>query len=270
MSDGTGNPDAYNRIQVARHALAHFVREAYTSRQFVMPESQAAHDKARAGSDHIPNRLVEGFIASTADHLKAWLRASEPPAGETSPLLHLYADYTLWRAILESLASGIWLLAPSPSDERIRRGVILALYEWKATGPVERPGRPADEAATRTQTELHGIIERVCNRMGWPVTDLDQRRFGPTQIIRGAQQHLGSDGRDLFYWWTICSRSAHAQSLTALLRARRTHFDTPHGGAVDVETDEALVAELVEFAVGTLNSFASLTRERGLLRVSRE
>lgn len=234
-----------------------------------MAESDAANDEALAGSDHVPNRLVEGFIASAADHLMAWLRASEPPAGESSPLLHLYADDSLWRATLESLASGIWLLAPPLSDERIRRGLIRALYEWKVAAPVERPGRPTDETATRVQTELHGIIERVCSRMGWQVTDLDQRRFGPTQIIRCAQQHLGSDGSDLFCWWTICSRYARAQSLTVILRARRTHFYTPHGGAMDAETDEALVAELVEFAAGILNSFFALTRERGLLRVPR-
>ena len=54
-----------------------------------------------------------------------------------------------------------------------------------------------------------------------------------------------------------------------ILRARRTHFYTPHGGAMDAETDEALVAELVEFAAGILNSFFALTRERGLLRVPR-
>lgn len=269
VTDGTEAPNFFDRIQVARQALAGFVGDAYTSRQFVSPESDAATDETRAGSDHIPNRLIEGLIASVADHLKAWLRASEPPAGETSPLLHLYADYTLWRAILESLASGVWLLAPPSSDERIRRGVKLALYEWKATGPVERPGHPLDQVASRAKSELARIIDRVCVQMSWQVTEFEGRGLAPSAIVRGAQQHLGQDGRDLFYWWTICSRYAHAQSLTAILRARRTHFDTPQGGAVDVETDEALTVELVEFAVGVLNAFTALTRERGLLRVKR-
>lgn len=269
MSDGESAPDAYGRVQAARHALAGFVREAYTSRQLVAPDSDAAHDQARAGSDHIPNRLIEGLVASVADHLKAWLRASEPPAGDQWPLLHVYADHTLWRAVLESLASGVWLMAPPASEERIRRGVRLSLYEWKTTGPVERPGHPADEVATRTKDELRNIVERVCVQMGWQVADFEKRHVGPGLIVRGAQQHLGTDGADLFYWWTICSRYAHAQSLTAILRARRTHVHTPHGGAVDVETDVGLVADLVEFAVGVLNAFTSLTRERGLLRVSR-
>lgn len=118
MSDTETAPDAYGRIQVARHALTGIVRDAYASTQFVKPGSDAGTDEARAGSDHIPNRLIEGLVASVADHLYAWIRASEPPKGETAPMLRIYADYTLWRAILEAAASGIWLLANSDSDER--------------------------------------------------------------------------------------------------------------------------------------------------------
>ncbi|MDY0829633.1 hypothetical protein SK224_10930 [Microbacterium sp. BG28] len=144
-----------------------------------------------------------------------------------------------------------------------------ALYEWAATGPVERPRHPADEAAERTKTELRRIIERVGDRMGWEVAALEKRRVRPGAIVTAAQQDLGGAGRDLSYWWTICSRYAHAQSLTAILRARRAHIDTPHGGTVDVETNEELVVEMVETAVGFLNAFTALTRERGLLRMPR-
>ncbi len=269
VSDGVVSPNVYGRIQLARHSLAGFVREAYTSRQFVMPKTDAAKDQVRSGSDHIPNRLVEGLIASVADHMRAWLRSSEPPLGEEQPLLHIYADHTIWRAILESLASAIWMIAPATSEERVKRGVSLALYEWKATGPVERPNHANDEAAAQTKNELRRIIERVCHRMDWDVADLEKRHVTPSLIVKGAQQSIGPEGRQLFYWWTICSRYAHAQTLTVILRARRTHVNTPYGGGVDVETDEELVADLIEFAVGVLNVFTALTRERGLLRVRR-
>lgn len=96
-----------------------------------------------------------------------------------------------------------------------------------------------------------------------------QRRISPSTVVGAARDYLGPDGRDLIYWWKLCSRYAHAQTLTMMLRARRQSVETPYGGVVNVTTDAELVAELVEFAVPVFNALIRLTWQRGLLRTDR-
>lgn len=269
MND-TSTPNAFERIQRGRHALAGFVQQVFDTTPVVVPEGETAADRRRAGSDHIPVRIVEGFIASAADHLKAWLRASELlDEGDPEPLLHLYADHTLWRAILEAVASAVWILGPDDQDERIRRATKLALYEWAETGPIERQGHPADDVALRMKDELRRIIERVCTQMGWEIAEVEKRRISPSTVLNAARNHLGPAGQDIFYWWTVCSRYAHGQTLTMMLRARRQSAETPYGDVVNVTTDAELVAELIEFTLPVLNVLIQLTWKRGLLRADR-
>lgn len=262
-------PTAFERIQRGRYALAGFVRQVWETAPVIGVGSHAAGDAARSGSDQIPVRVVEGYIASAADHLKAWLRVSECPPGDERPLLHLYADYTLWRAIIEALGTAIWALGPDSQEERIRRATRLALYEWQDSGPVARPGRAPDASTTQLKAELRRVIERVCTSMSWEVAAIEHERLSPRKVMDGARNHLGSPGRDLTYWWTMCSRYAHAQTLTVMLRGRRMSLETPFGGVVDVETNEELVAELVEFGVVLLNALIRLTNQRGYLRTHR-
>lgn len=226
----------------------------------------AEADAAMAGSDHIPNRIVEGFMASAADHLRAWLRMSAPTDDDRRPFLHLYADLTIWRAVLEAVGFAVWVLGPEEPTERIQRATKVALYEWADSGPVERSSGDADDASARMKKELRRIIEKVSALMNWEVKKLEEKRLSPSAVVKSASSQLGREGRDLHYWWKVCSRFAHGQTLTVILRGVRVHVDTPHGGVIDVSTDEQLFVELLEFAIPVFNRLIRLANKRGIGR----
>lgn len=257
---------ADQQILLARFAFAHFSNSYFQSTPFVLPGSDAEEDQRTSGSDHIPNRVVEGFAASVADHVRAWYRATAPTDDDPRPFLYVYADYTLWRAVLESLATAIWIVGPETPRQRIERATRVAIYEWKKSAPVLRHSGDADPSAERLHEGQRVVIGRVCDQMGFDFDSLAKKGAEPSKVVRGAREHLGRKGDDFFYWWTICSRYAHAQSLTVMLRGVRTRAESAHGHVVNVTTGEALLAELVEFARNATEGMVELLTQRGLHR----
>lgn len=257
---------ADQQILLARFAFAHFSNSFFQSTPFVLPRSDAEEDQRTSGSDHIPNRVVEGFAASVADHVRAWYRATAPTDDDPRPFLYVYADYTLWRAVLESLATAIWIVGPDAAHQRIERATRVAIYEWKKSAPVLRHSGDTDPSAKRLHDEQRVVIGRVCDQMGFDFDSLAKKGAEPSKVVRAAREHLGRKGDDFFYWWTICSRYAHAQSLTVMLRGVRTRAESAHGHVVNVTTDEALLAELVEFARNATEGMVELLARRGLHR----
>lgn len=85
-----------------------------------------------------------------------------------------------------------------------------------------------------------------------------------------AREYLGHDGDDFFYWWTICSRYTHAQTLTVMLRGVRTHVDSPDGGVMNVETDVAQLADVVDFTMKATDALVAMLVRRGFDRVRRD
>lgn len=261
--------EAGQQLLLARFTFAHFSNDYFHSTPFVLAGGDAEEDQRTSGSDHIPNRVVEGFAASVADHVRAWCRATAPTYDDPRPFVYVYADYTLWRAVLESIAAAIWIVGPETSRERIERATRVAIYEWKKSAPVPRFSGETDASATRLYEEQRAVIERVCDQVGFSFDSLAKKGAEPSKVVRAAREYLGREGDDFSYWWTICSRYAHAQSLTVMLRGVRTRVESPHGQVVDVTTDETLLAELVEFARNATEGLVELLVRRGLHRAPR-
>ncbi len=260
---------ADQRILLARYGLVHFVNLYFASTPRVEPGSDAEGDQEASGSDHIPNRIVEGFVASAVDHIRAWYRASAPTDDDARPFVYIYADHTLWRAILEAIASALWVLGPDSREERIEHATRLAIYEWKKSAPVARFSGEVDEAAARLHEEQRGVIERVCESMGFDFEVLAKKGADPSKVVKTAREYLGRDGDDFFYWWTICSRYTHAQTLTVMLRGVKSQVESPDGGVMNVETDVAQLAEVVEFGVKATDALVALLIRRGFDRARR-
>lgn len=257
---------ADHRILLARRNFADFINLYFDSTPRIESCSDAGEDQEASGSDHIPTRIVEGFVASAVDHIRAWYRASTPTDDDSRPFVYIYADHTLWRAILEAIASALWVLGPDSREERIERATRLAIYESKKSAPIPRVSGEVDEAAGRLYEEQRGVIERVCERMGFDFGSLAKKGADPSKVVKMAREHVGRDGDDFFYWWTICSRYTHAQTLTVLLRGVKSHTNLPEGDVVNVETDLEHLADLVEFGIRVTDALVSLLIRRGFDR----
>lgn len=270
MADAEEMSDADRRILRARYGFIGLINLYFDSTPAVLPGGDAARDAVTSGSDHIPNRVVEGFVASVVDHLRAWYRATAPTEDDPRPYLYIYADYTLWRAILESVACAVWVLGPEDSEERIRRGIRLAKYEWTKSKPLDRASRSSDESMARLQGEQERVIRRVCAKLSVDFDAIDKRGLAPSTVVNAACNHLGRAGQDLPYWWMICSRYAHAQTLTVMHRGIRINETSPDGEVLNVTTDEALLADVVEFGLAMIDMLVELLRKRGFERRPRE
>jgi hypothetical protein len=269
MADTEGISDADRRILRARYGFVELINVYFDSTPAVLPGSDAARDSATSGSDHIPNRVVEGFVASVVDRLRAWYQATAPTADDARPFLYIYADYTLWRAILEALACAVWILGPEDGTDRITCGVRLAKYEWSKSKPLERAHRSGDESMARLRDEQERVVRRVCATMKLDFDAINERGLSPSTVVNAARDHLGAAGRDLAYWWMVCSRYAHAQTLTVMHRGIREREIGPNSEVLNVTTDAAALAELVEFGLAVTDMLVGLLRRRGFERCPR-
>jgi len=272
---GTVNTDpvvsvADRRILLARLGFVGFINLYFDSTPLIEPGSDAEGDASAAGSAHIPNRVVEGFVASAVDHIRAWYRATAPTDDDPRPFVYIYADHTFWRAVLEAVASAIWVLGPDSREVRVEHATRLAIYEWDKSKPVPRFSGEVDERAARLHAEQRAAIDKVCEQMGFDFASLAKKGATPTKVVSTAREYLGRDGDDFFFWWTICSRYNHAQTLTVMLRGVRTHVDLPDGGVMNLETDVAQLADLVEFAMKATDALVGMLIRRGFDRARRD
>ncbi len=92
----------------------------------------AEEDQALAGNIVIPHAIVSGLVLTAADHVSAWAELAASPE-ENVLLLHMQADYTLFRPVLEGLAELIWILdgtdSSSPQGARDRPHRVQARAE---------------------------------------------------------------------------------------------------------------------------------------------
>jgi hypothetical protein len=103
--------------------------------------------------------------------------------------------------------------------------------------------------------------------MGFNFERLRKKDISPSKVAQNARQYVPGSRDELFYYWRLCSKYAHAQTLTVLHRGLRTHEKTALGGTVRVESDPALLADVVEYAVKVTDALVSLVRTRGLSRL---
>ena len=166
-------------------------------------------DVGRSGSDLIPKELVESLLVVANDHLHAWLTLVNQ--GEEEPLLslHVSADLTLLRPVIEGFASIIWILGNESQDVRLRRALNVSVAELRqlqryltALSKANIPDADLQEASNRYGEALLEATERAGLN---PLKTLPERAVDPSSIMRGAGQFVPGPQLDVYRHWAIAS-----------------------------------------------------------------
>lgn len=263
--------DAERRILTARAGFGRFVAVYDSTLPHLQGGTEASEDFRRSTSPLVPMLLTEGFAATIVDHLRTWGISTAPQGDDPRPSLGFASDFTLFRAVLESLAAAIWMLGPAERETRILRATRLAIYEHSKSTPLKRMDGSIDAREQRLFDEQRADIEQVCAAMNYDFDALSSRTkvLGPTEFVRGARDFIPGAADEFFYYWTVCSRYSHAQMQSARAWSVESEQWTADGSTALFEVDPSLVADIADFITTALDQLVALLRERGVVRVPR-
>lgn len=220
--------------------------------------STAEADQLLAGNRLVPHGIVAGLVHAAADHLGAWAELVDSPGADTL-LLHVNADYTLFRPVVEALTEIIWILDGDTPETRITRSLEVAKVEYRhgvtLSSALNKAGTP-DEKTSAGIAALGKIIRSTAKRVGLDgEAFLKRATIDPTALTRKIAAHVPGPTLQTLRYWAITSAHAHGQLISTLRFAVETPLEGPHAGGALFEPDENLVAELVEF-IGRLIAIA--------------
>ena len=227
--------------------------------------SIAESDQQLSGNQLIPHGIVSGLTNAAADHLGAWTQLVSSD-GKDKLLLHVNADFTLFRPVIEALTEIIWILDGSTADIRITRAMEVAMIEYQhgvtLSEALAKAGTP-DVKINEGIVKLGEIIRTTATRIRLIGDDFLKRRVvDPSTLTKKIATHVPGSTMQTFRYWAITSAHAHAQLVTTLQFAVSTRVEAPSGGTL-IEPDESLIAELVEF-IGILIAIAvKMLKEQG-------
>lgn len=219
--------------------------------------SQAEADQQVSGNQVIPHLIVSGLIGSVADHLSAWAELADSPEEDDKVLLHLAADYTLLRPVIEGLVEVIWVLDGATSEARIKRAMEIAKIEYvhgtNLTNALTKAGM--EDTKTVSGVEALGRMLRECaNSIGVdPDKFLSSRAIDPSSITKKVASRISGPTLRTFRYWAITSAHAHGQLISTLRFAQETPLGFPHNGGSYYAPDEELLAELLQFVSELIN-----------------
>jgi len=228
--------------------------------------STAEADQAAAGNKVIPHGIVAGLVHAAADHLDAWAELVDSP-GDATLLLHVNADYTLLRPVLEALTEVIWILDGDTSEARIKRALEVAKIEYRhgltLTAALNKAGTP-DEETNAAIAALGRLIKSSAENVGLDAEMfIKDRPVDPSELTKKIAHRVSGPTLQTLRYWAITSGNAHGQLVSTLRFAVETPLQPPHKGGALFEPDEALIAEVIEFIVKLLNISIELLNEQG-------
>lgn len=208
-----------------------------------------------AGNVIVPHSIVAGLVGAVADHLSAWAELADSPKGDEL-LLHLQADYTLFRPVLEGLVEVIWILDGADSATRIRRALEIARIEYKhglkLTSALNKARTP-DEKTGQGIAALGRIIRSTAEAIGADADSfVNAPLIDPSSITKKIAQRVPGPTLRTYRYWAITSAHAHGQLITTLRYAIETQLPAPEASGALFEPDEELLAELIEFVAELL------------------
>jgi hypothetical protein len=145
-----------------------------------------------------------------------------------------HAGYSLIRAMLESLATSIWILGPGDSVVRVSRAFRLAaleLHEFRRF--IHRAENLSQGTNPEHLNALHQeydvaialLRSRVASARIEPETILRKMPLSRTEIVEQAAEHVpGMASIEIWQLWSICSGLAHGQPLYSSKMSDRTEF----------------------------------------------
>lgn len=228
----------------------------------VAPGSNAELDERMAANPVIPHGIVTGLIGAAADHLGAWAELADSPKDSTL-LLHVNADYTLFRPALEALTEVIWILDGDTSEARIERALEVAKIEYKhgvaLTSALNKASTP-DEETSAGVVMLGNVIKSSAERISLDVDAfMDARSVDPSSLTKKIANRVPGPTLRTLRYWAITSAHAHGQLISTL----RFAIETPQERGALYEPDEALIAELVLFIKELLDIAITMLNEQG-------
>ena len=228
--------------------------------------STAEGDQSLSGNKLVPHGVVAGLMSSVADHLDAWAeKAGDRESGTIH--LHLFADYSLFRPILEGLVEVIWILDGDNSNERIKRALEVAKIEYKhgmtLTSALNRAGTP-DHEMSAGMLALGRIIRATATLIGLePEEFIAERPVDPSALTRKIAHRVPGPTLQTLSYWALTSAHAHGQIISAFRFAVESPLEEPHRGGALLEPDEVKLAELILFVKSLLDIVVRLLNEQG-------
>jgi|LSQX01.3.fsa_nt_gb hypothetical protein len=224
-------------------------------------------DQQLSGNVVIPHLIASGLIGSVADHLSAWAELADSQDDETGILLHVAADYTLFRPVVEGLIEAIWILDGSESAQRIKRAMDIAKIEHSHGSKFVKDLGKAKIPDDKTAQGI-AILERVIRATAQaielePDSYLKERAIDPSSIRRKIAHRVSGNTLRTFRFWAITSAHAHGQLISTLRFAQATKLTGVHEGGAHYEADENLLAELVLFITELIDVAVTLLNEQG-------
>jgi hypothetical protein len=135
----------------------------------VNPDTLAERDEELSGSILFPSAIVTGLLVAAADQIGGWARMAGSDDDSTA-VLHVLADYSLFRPTIEALTEVIWILDGESSKERVERSIELARIELKhgrlLASRLRRAGTP-DEQIETSMSALEAQMQLALGRLGW-------------------------------------------------------------------------------------------------------
>lgn len=215
----------------------------------------------------IPHLIVSGLIGSVADHLSAWAELADSQDEETGLLLHLAADYTLFRPVVEGLVEAIWILDGSDSHDRVKRAADIAKIEYVHGSKLVRDldkARFSDEKTSQGIAALGRIIQTTAEALNLDAADyLAERPIDPSSLTRKIAHRVPGNTLRSFRFWAITSAHAHGQLISTLRFAQETKLSGEYEGGAYYAADEKLLADLIRFVADLLTIVIDLLNEQG-------
>ncbi|MCU1412440.1 MAG: hypothetical protein JWR04_3147 [Rhodoglobus sp.] len=254
-------------------ALERWARHIQRTRSVVRESSDAEADITLAGGGWmVPAGIIEGLINSAVDHMLAWhdkcITQDDPPEVRLSA----YADYTLLRPAIESLANVVWMVSPDESRERVLRSLKFTNIELqhgkKLVAALAAAGTPDVEMGMLFERAEPRLIAAATAAGLDPDAVLSARRIvDETKILRTIGALVGGPTYETLKHWARASAHAHSQVLTTLLLATRETRSDDHGEYLYAEVDTALLADTCALLLQLMNVAVDFLNRRGYERV---
>lgn len=229
--------------------------------------SAAEQDQELSGNMVIPHLIVAGLIGSVADHLSAWAELADSQEDESSLLLHIAADYTLFRPVVEGLVEVIWILDGSDSSVRVKRAADIAKIEYVHGSKLVRDldkAQFSDEKTKQGIAALGRLIQATAQALGLDAMEyLGERPIDPSSLTRKIAHRVPGHTLRTFRFWAITSAHAHGQFISTLRFAQETKLTGAHEGGAYYAADENLLADLIRFIADLLDIVIGLLNEQG-------
>lgn len=219
-----------------------------TGSWFLDSDLDMDHDLAQ--SLVVPVLVVNGLANSVGDHLDAWVTKSHD--GHTG----VFADFTLFRPVVESLAAIIWILGAAESKDRISRTIQFVNIELRKgqhlVRDLQKAGSP-DQPMQNIFKELEDSLLQACENVGLDHTKcMPERPLDPSKLTKKAAQYVPGPTLDTYKFWALCSAHAHSQMFTVLTKANAHRHNRSDGNLYNLYELFDFVVKLLGIAVGLL------------------